>query len=42
MTAPEFSVRRATVEDQRVVITILNEGRGELVLREPAPSEGGP
>jgi len=33
---------RATVEDQRVVITILNEGRGELVLREPAPSEGGP
>jgi hypothetical protein len=26
---------RAEVEEQRVVITITNEGRGELVLREP-------
>lgn len=25
----------ATIEDQRVVITVTNEGRGELVFREP-------
>ncbi|MFO0713703.1 MAG: hypothetical protein U0353_27870 [Sandaracinus sp.] len=30
----------ATIEDARVVITIQNQGRGEIVLREPRPGEG--
>jgi hypothetical protein len=29
----------ATVEESRVVITIQNQGRGEIVLREPQPGE---
>ena len=28
------------IEDARVVITIQNQGRGEIVLREPRPGEG--
>jgi hypothetical protein len=28
----------ATLDERRVVITITNQGRGEIVLREPRPS----
>jgi hypothetical protein len=31
---------QAEIEDARVVITIQNQGRGELVLREPRPADG--
>lgn len=31
---------QARIEDARVVITIENQGRGEIVLREPRPSDG--
>lgn len=30
---------RAELEEGRVVVTVMNEGRGELVLREPRPDE---
>ncbi|MBN8615810.1 MAG: hypothetical protein J0L92_34775 [Deltaproteobacteria bacterium] len=29
----------ATLDDARVVITVQNQGRGEIVLREPRPGE---
>lgn len=31
---------RAALDDGRVVVTVTNEGRGELVFREPAPDGG--
>jgi hypothetical protein len=42
-TAPQIEQGfpwQARIEEARVVITIENQGRGEIVLREPRPSDG--
>jgi hypothetical protein len=31
---------QATLEEGRVVVTVTNEGRGDIVFREPAPDGG--